>query len=231
MTAVVAIIPARGGSKGVPGKNLRLLGGKPLIVWSIEQARACHAIEKVVVSTDDEEIARVACQAGADVPALRPLELASDTAATELALVHMLTVLEAGSYRPDTIVLLQPTSPLRRAGTVDSAIAHFYATGADSLLGVVETHAFFWREVDSKVVADYDWTHRPRRQDIPSSEKKYRENGSIYITKSELLRKTGNRLGGHVALFKMADEEGWEIDTVTDFVVIEGLMKVFGAEI
>lgn len=224
MTKVIAIIPARGGSKGVPRKNIRLFAGKPLIVWSIEQARACRGIDKVVVSTDSEEIADVARAAGAEVPVLRPPELATDTAATEPALLHMLEFLAKAGCRPATTVLLQPTSPFRRPRTLDAALAEFRSSGADSLVGVVETHAFFWRDDKGRSVADYDWQNRPRRQDIMPAAKKYRETGSLYVTKTKLLRESGNRLGGRIVLFKMTEEEGWEIDTLTDFAMLEGLM-------
>lgn len=224
MTEVVAIIPARGGSKGVPGKNLRPLAGKPLLVWSIEQALACGSVGRVVVSTDSEEIATVARAAGADVPALRPAELATDTAPTEPALLHMLDVLSTGGYRPDATMLLQPTSPLRRPETLDAALRLYESSRADSLLGVIDTHAFFWREAGGEATADYDWMKRPRRQDIAPADRKYRETGSVYVTRTELLRTSGNRLGGKIVLFRMREEEGWEIDTEADFLVLEGLM-------
>ena len=225
----LAIIPARGGSKGVPGKNLRPVRGKPLVVWSIEQALACAAIDRVVVSTDSAEIAEVARAAGAEVPVMRPASLATDTTPTEPVLWHMLETLESAGYRPDAVILLQPTSPLRLPDSLDNAIARFEESGADSLVSAVETHSFFWRlpnGPDGDAVAEYDFRKRPRRQDIPAADRRYRENGSIYITKASVLGSEGNRLGGRILLFEMDAEESHEIDSLVDFHVVEALMKV-----
>jgi CMP-N,N'-diacetyllegionaminic acid synthase len=135
---LLAIIPARGGSKGVPGKNLRSIAGKPLIAWSIEQALAAKSVSEVVVTTDSEDIAEVARQFGASVPFLRPAELATDSAPTEPTMLHALLEMEKGRGRFDQVLLLQPTSPLRLPGTLDNAFAAFLTAKADSLLGVVD---------------------------------------------------------------------------------------------
>ena len=224
MTRVLAIIPARGGSKGVPGKNLRPVLGKPLIVWTVEQALATPEITDTVVSTDDAEIARIAKEAGAWVPFLRPAELATDTCATEPVMRHALVHMEElrGAY--DAVMLLQPTSPLRRPGTISRAVEQYSQTGADSLLSVVESHAFFWRAGDPPS-ASYDWRHRPRRQDIPQQERSFRESGSIYLTERDSFLKESNRLAGKISLFQTAECEGWEIDSLTDFAIVETLMK------
>jgi N-acylneuraminate cytidylyltransferase len=219
---VLAIIPARGGSKGVPGKNLRALGGLPLIAWSIRSALAAEAVTDTVVSTDSNEIADVAREHGAQVPFLRPAELATDKAPTEPAMHDALERMEAREGRYDAVLLLQPTSPLRKSGTIDRALAQFRAEGADSLVGVVESHAFFWRK-SPQVKACYDYANRPRRQDIAPADRRFRETGSIYVTARETFLSGGNRLGGRIALFEMAEEEGWEIDSLADFAVIEAL--------
>ncbi|ABF53294.1 acylneuraminate cytidylyltransferase family protein [Sphingopyxis alaskensis] len=221
--SVLAIIPARGGSKGVPGKNLRLLAGKPLISWSIEQALAAHGVTDVVVSTDAEDIAAVARSFGAQVPFLRPAELATDTAPTEPVMLHTLERMEAMKGRYEAILLLQPTSPLRLPGTIDGALHAFAAEGADSLLGVVESHAFFWQA--DPVRASYDYTNRPRRQDIAEADRHYRETGSIYLTRRDIFMEKCNRLAGRIALYRMQECEGWEIDTEIDFEIVEALMK------
>ncbi len=223
MTRILAIIPARGGSKGVPGKNLMPLGGKPLIAWSIEQALSAAGVTDTVVSTDSEEIAEVARAAGAQAPFLRPAELATDTAPTEPVMRHALEEMEAREGRYDAVLLLQPTSPLRLAGTIDRAIGEFAATGADSLLGVVASHAFFWQQEPLR--ATYDYRNRPRRQDIPPAERRYRETGSLYLTRRDAFLAEDNRLAGNIVLFEMDGLEAWEIDTRADFAVLEALMQ------
>lgn len=224
MTSYLCIIPARGGSKSIPGKNLRVVAGKPLLAWSIEQALASIA-DKVVVSTDSAEIAAVAKDAGAEVPFMRPAELATDTAATEPVLLHALDELERNSgYRPEAVVLLQPTCPIRKAGTVDRAIRHFAENRADSLVGAREIHPFLWEDIDNPK-ALYDFMNRPRRQDVPPEKRIFEETGAMYITRTGFLRRTGNRLGGKIAIFPMDAEESWDIDAESDLMVVDALLS------
>jgi CMP-N,N'-diacetyllegionaminic acid synthase len=221
----LAIIPARGGSKSIPRKNLRIVAGKPLIVWSIEQALGANLLDRVVVSTDDAEIAEVASCAGAEVPFLRPAEIATDTAPTEPVLLHALDWLEKhDAYRPEGIVLLQPTCPVRREGTVDRALQVFTDRKADSLVGVREIHPFLWRGIESPK-ACYDFMNRPRRQDVADADQTFEETGSIYITRTEFLRRTGNRLGGRIALFCMHGDESWDVDVEADLRVVDALLS------
>ncbi len=221
---LLAIIPARGGSKGLPGKNIRPLAGKPLIVWSIEQAAAANGVTDIVVSTDAGDIAGIAKEAGASVPFMRPAELAGDAVATEPVMRHALLEMEREHGHYDAVMLLQPTSPFRHAGTLDRAIEQFIASGADSLLGVAESHAFFWQHGPTPT-ASYDYRKRPRRQDIADHDRQYRETGSIYITARDAFLEGNNRLAGKIELFEMAQEESLEIDTATDFAIVETLMK------
>jgi N-acylneuraminate cytidylyltransferase len=217
----LAIIPARGGSKGIPRKNLRELHGRPLIEWTIRSALAAKRLGRVVVSTDDGEITEVSRRAGADVPFRRPAELALDATPTEPVMLHALDELERLGYRPDAVVLLQPTSPARRPGSIDAAIELLDTARADSVVGVCENHHFFWRKPQAPE-ALYDYRNRPRRQDI--TDRWYRENGSIYVTRTSTLRTEKNRLGGRIAMHVMSEQESWEIDTEADLRVVAALM-------
>jgi N-acylneuraminate cytidylyltransferase len=220
----VALIPARGGSKGLRRKNVRILAGKPLIVWSIEHALATPEISRVIVSTDDEEIADIARSAGAHVPFMRPDELAQDTSGTEPVMLHTLDWLAHNDTEPLNLILLQPTSPLRKKGALAAAIEQFETDSADSLLSVCRNHHFFWKKAPNPS-ALYDFSNRPRRQDIKPEDVWFRETGSIYITRSEILRKYKNRLGGQISMFEMSEDESFEIDTMTDWVVMSALMS------
>ncbi len=219
----IAIIPARGGSKGVPRKNIKLLAGKPLVAYSIEHALAARHLSRVIVSTEDDEIAGIAQQYGAEV-IKRPAELAQDTTPTEPVLQHVVNILETEQlYTVDGVVLLQPTSPIRRSGAVDRAIERFLEVQADSVLSVCEETRFFWRVRDGRVDPLYDFKNRRRRQDIV--EGTYRENGSIYVTRRETLMTGNNRLGGNIELFVMSQEESIEVDTQFDFRLAEQLLN------
>ncbi|MDC1453152.1 acylneuraminate cytidylyltransferase family protein [Porticoccaceae bacterium] len=225
MTKNIAVIPARGGSKGVPKKNLKLLKGKPLIVWTIESAISAKCLDRVIVSTDCKEIAAVAKKAGADVPFLRPSNLSGDTATTESAVLHCIDWLKVNeNYVPDNIFLLQATSPIRKTDTIDRAYSKFIEAKVDSLLGVNEFWHFLWQD-GIKPKALYDYRNRPRRQDIDKKSIKYRENGSIYITKNSIFMIEKNRISGDICMFIMDEIEGYEIDTLTDFSVVEGILN------
>lgn len=220
----LAIIPARGGSKGILGKNLKEVNGKPLIAWSIEHALSSPEIQQVIVSTDNEEIARVSEDYGAEVPFIRPIDLAQDATPTEPVLIHALDFYEKQGYFFDAVILLQPTSPFRKQSTLSKAIKEFENSNSDSLLSVCENHHFFWKN-KAKPEALYDFQKRPRRQDISEFDRWYRENGSIYITRAHILRKNNNRLGGKISMFVMTEEESWEVDSQADLKIASALMS------
>ncbi len=224
----LALIPARGGSKGIPGKNLAMVGGRPLLAHTIEQARVTPAIDRVVVSTDDDAIARCAERFGAEV-VRRPADLASDTASSESALKHALEELKVGEgYEPDLVVFLQATSPLRRADDIQRAIRTLNAEGADSLFSACPIHGFVWRRRGQGLKAvSYDPRQRPRRQDIGED---LVENGSIYIFKPDILQLFDNRLGGKIAVYAMHPLDSFQIDEPADLELFEQLFELRSVE-
>lgn len=222
--STLAIIPARGGSKGILGKNIQPILGKPLLAYSIEHAQQTPAIDRIVVSTDDSAIRTVAESYGVEV-IQRPPELSSDTATSESALVHALTALKAqDGYQPEIIFFLQATSPLRQSDDLSRAYATFQQEGADSLLSVSPFHGFLWRVgSDGAQPFNYDHQHRPRRQDAPDD---VMENGSFYIFKRWVLEQFNNRLGGKIALHRMNVLDGFQVDEPDDLILIEHLLRL-----
>lgn len=221
---IIAIIPARGGSKCIFQKNLKLLAGKPLVAHTIEHALQARHVSRTVVSTDDTKIAQVAQQYKAEV-VMRPAELATDTARSELALLHVLSLLEqTEGYVPLLVIFLQATSPLREPDDIDNAIDTLHAANADSLFSCCRSHNFYWRLEDDQLTSvNYDYRDRPRRQDFTGE---YIENGSIYITKPEILKRYENRLGGRIAFYDMSPLNSFQIDTEEDFFLIEQLFTL-----
>jgi CMP-N,N'-diacetyllegionaminic acid synthase len=191
----------------VPRKNLLEVGGKPLVVHSIEHALAARQVDEVIVSTEDDEIAAVARAAGADV-VQRPAELAGATASSESALVHALD--ERAGPDPDLVVFLQATSPVRGPRDVDAAIDLLLSEEADSLFSAHPEKAHTWsREGDELRSVSYDWRDRRREQDMAAQ---LRENGSIYAFRPELLRRDGNRLGGRIVVYEMDWWSSFQLD-------------------
>ena len=219
----LCIVPARGGSKGVPRKNLRKVGGRPLIEWSIRSGQESNHSINVVVSTDDDEIAQIASLSGAFVIA-RPVELATDNSQTELTIAHALeTIPDADSY--SHIILLQPTSPIRRVGLVDQAIKKMLSDGSDSLVGAVEISPFIWRGSTNDAIPQYDVAQRRMRQSFVSSDLSYRETGTIYITTVDAFRKSGCRVSGKTSLFMLNTHEGLDIDTEFDLQLADVILQ------
>ena len=223
---LLAVIPARGGSKGVPMKNTRPLAGKPLIAYTIEAARAARSIERFVVSTEDEKIARVSRKLGAEV-IMRPPGLAGDTTPTLPVLQHAVDALEKQNHSYDAVVTLQPTSPLRLAGHIDEAAAIFAADStADSLVSCLEVpHIFHPRSVmrlnsDGYLEPYLDSRQPLRRQD---KETVFARNGAaIYITR--IHRLSDYIFGGRLIAYPMASEVSMDIDDMADFAAAETIL-------
>jgi len=224
--SVLAIIPARGGSKRLPEKNIKALCGKPLIAWSIEQARGCDDIDRIVVSTEDENIAKVAKQFGAEVPFIRPLELATDTASTIDVISHAIDWLEEKeSYRPEYIVLLQATSPLRVVEDIKGAIQTLKEKYAQAVVSVCETDKHPWRSntlPENENMKDFLRAQilNKHRQDLPIF---YQLNGAIYLAKMNYLRACNGFHGPDTFAYKMVKERSIDIDSELDFRIAESL--------
>ena len=218
----IAFIPARGGSKGIPRKNIKSFLEKPLIVHSIEIAALTKSINEVFVSTDDEKIAEISEKAGASI-IWRPNEISGDTAATESAVDHGIKTIEKIGQKINIIALLQVTSPLRPMKSLEEAINHFKTEKFDSLLTISPTHRFFWKIDKLETIPEYDFINRPRRQDFKPEDIRYVENGSFYLFTKEHFLKTGNRLGGKIGHYILDEKYSLEIDTELDFQILERL--------
>jgi CMP-N,N'-diacetyllegionaminic acid synthase len=235
---VLAVIPARGQSKGVPRKNLRLLGGVPLLSWSVDAAFRSKFITDVCVSTEDQEIAEVARQAMTSAAKVftveglkqwdlvdRPSELATDTASTDSVLLN---AIQRRDEVPEVVVLLQPTCPIRRAGLVDDVIRRLFDTDADSCFTAYKIPAaFLWQNHDRGPWADSaDWRamggRRVPRQEMTAGEYLWREDGSVYAVRGEVLLRKHARIAGRVQV--CPNEETVDIDTEADFALAEALV-------
>jgi len=227
---ILAIVPARGGSKGVPGKNIKPLAGKPLIAYTIEHINASERIDRAILSTDDEKIAEVARRYGLDVPFMRPAELATDEATSLEVVIHALDTLEERGERYDAVCLLQPTSPYRPAGAVDEAIALFEKERPDSLVSVRkipdEYNPHWAFEIDERNrlhIATGEKKIIPRRQELPPA---YHRDGAIYITSVACIRKKNSLLGDDIVAFPMETPVLINIDTPEDWEVAERVFQV-----
>jgi N-acylneuraminate cytidylyltransferase len=221
---VISIIPARGSSKGIPRKNLRLLAAKPLIAHTIEHARQSRVVSRVVVSTDDPEIGAVARQYGAEV-IWRPLEISGDTATSESALLHALEYLQRSEgYAPDLIVFLQCTSPLTLPQDIDGAVYALLNENADSALAVTPFHYFLWRQDQNggAVGINHDRRARPLRQE---REPQFLETGAVYVMRTQGFKEAKHRFFGQTAMYVMPPERCLEIDRPVDLIIAEALLR------
>jgi len=218
----VAVIPARGGSKGVPGKNLRKLGGIPLVARTIVAARASVRIERVYVSSDDEVILRTAAEYGA-MPITRPRDLAHDKSASELALLHALSVIRDRGDSPEVLVFLQCTSPFTEASDIDRLVTALDEARYRAALTVSEDHSFLWT-IDAKNEAQ-GVNHDPSQQRLMRQQlpRQYRENGAGYAMRVEAFERSHNRFCPPIALVTTSHPP-LEIDTESDFEIAEAIL-------
>lgn len=210
---VLGIVPARAGSQGLPGKNTRLLAGRPMIAWTLEACRESSVLDQVVVSTDDEAVAGVAAEMGFSPPFRRPAALSGPDASVIDAIDHALTTLGG---RWDYVVLLQPTSPLRLGSDIDGAVRLCHDTGAPSVIGVspvLKPQTFYGR-----LKADGGF-----RANAPEPDEPVVINGAVYVGRPEVLASRRSFQGEGVLGWSMPPERGWDVDTALDFLVCEAL--------
>lgn len=225
---VLGIIPARGGSKGVPRKNIKLLDGRPLLAYTAESALKSKFLSKVILTTEDAEIAAVGRSLGLEVPFLRPKELALDTSPTLPVVFHAIDYLENNGEKFDAICLLQPTNPLRQAEDIDNCIELLEKSDGDSVISILPVpHEYnpkwvYWQnEMGEMVLTTGESEPIPRRQDLPPA---FHREGSVYVTKIDALRKYGNLYGKKVLGYEINQQNSVNIDTLEDWNLAEKLV-------
>lgn len=213
---IVALIPARGGSKSIPYKNIKIIGRKPLIYWTCKAAAESKYVDDIYVSTDDEKIKSVVESFKLNIKIInRPYEYATDQASTESVLLHF-----AQNVKFDIVLTMQPTSPLTTRKDLESAVNKFIMHNNDSLFSGVHIKNFIWDKNLNPLT--YDYKKRVRRQDFGGS---IIENGAFYITKKNILEKYKNRLGGEIGTFLMPKETLFELDELGDWSLVEKLLS------
>ena len=220
---ILAVIPARGGSKRAPGKNVRKLGNKPLINWTIDSALNIPELSAIVVSTDDPQIAEIAQSAGATVPWLRPIKLATDDAKSVDVASHALDWYEAENGKVDGILLLQPTSPFRTNETIRKAISLFKNHEGSSIIGVspLQNHQLYTMEKHGKFLVQYQ-QHRFLRKRSQSKSQIYAVNGAIYLVSPQEIRSCNSFIGSYpLPVITESPIEALDIDTEGHFKIAE----------
>jgi len=229
-TKILAIIPARGGSKTIPRKNIKLLNGKPLIYYTIKESIKSKYLGRIIVSTEDKEISEISKKCGAEVIE-RPEELAKDETPTIDVIFHVLQVVKAENFEPGAVVLLQPTSPLRNVQDIDNAIELFLKNDCESVVSVCEVeHSLYWSfEIENRYLKPIFGGKylNMRRQDLP---KVYTPNGAIYVSTPEILRKYKSFYCSKTIPYIMPPERSVDIDNEIDFMLAELLMMKYGLE-
>jgi N-acylneuraminate cytidylyltransferase len=221
----IAIIPARGGSKGIPNKNIKLVNGKPLVAWSIEQALNSKYIDDVYVSSDSKQILDISIEYGAK-GIIRPKAISDDLASSESAWIHTILELEKRNVFPKLIIGIQATSPLRHSSDFDEAIQQFYDKELDSLFTsnlIEDFHV--WENVNTtNPKVNYDYNNRQRRQNITP---KYLENGSFYLFTPNGIKETNNRLHGLIGTYVQDKYKFAQIDDTVDIEICSALIEKF----
>ena len=221
---VLAIIPARGGSKGIPRKNLRLINGKPMVEYTIRAALDSKQITRAIITTEDDEIIQVSRKLNIEV-IKRPKKLANDSSDLEPVMKHVLEYLRHNeNYKPELIVLLQPTSPLRNSDHIDESILKLKKNQLDSILSVSESKALVWKKQKESQISPitYDPFNRKNRQKIND---KLLENGAIYVTKNKSFEKSKCRISGKIGYYKMPMEASYEIDQMYELEAVEKILE------
>ncbi len=222
---ILGLVPARGGSKRLPGKNLLPLAGRPLIAHTIGAARACKAIERVVVTTDDPSIAEASREAGAEVPFLRPQALSTDAATSLDVVLHALDWLrENDGYAPDAVMLLQPTSPLRRVEHLDAAIVRWRESGVESaLISVTAARPLSWLYVLNSGQGLAPLYPKGEAPELAPGATPVLPNGAIYLAAESYLRRHGGFAGPATYGFPMSPLDSVDVDTAEDFALAQAL--------
>ncbi|MEZ5428786.1 MAG: acylneuraminate cytidylyltransferase family protein [Pyrinomonadaceae bacterium] len=226
---VLGLITARGGSKGVPRKNIRLLEGKPLLAYTAEAGRKANKLSRLVLSTEDEEIAEVGRKCGIEVPFVRPPELAADTTPTLPVIQHAIRELEKAGENFDAVCLLQPTNPLRRSEDIDNCIELLVSSGADSVISVLPVpheynpHWVYWQNGDEGTVRLVTGETEPvsRRQDLPSA---WHRDGSVYVTRTCVVVEENSLYGSKVRAYEMDPLYSANIDTEDDWESVRKIL-------
>lgn len=225
---VVAIVTARGGSKGVPRKNVRMLGGKPLLAWTVEAARGASRLTRVILTTDDDEIAALGRTLGIEVPFIRPAELALDVTPTLPVVQHAVSWLETTGERYDAIVVLQPTSPLRTAATIDGCVQCFEATGADSVVTILPVppehnpHWVYFRDANGLLrLSTGESAPIARRQDLPPA---FHREGSVFVVRRDVVMDRNSLYGERVVGYPVDPADSIDIDSVEDWARAEAVI-------
>lgn len=220
---VISIIPARGGSTGIKMKNLVLLNKKPLLHYSVIASLKSKLVNRTIVSTDNEKIAKYAKSIGSEVIS-RPKKISGNTAGLESTIFHTLNHLKKSeNYEPDIVMTLQNTSPFRTSQHIDNAISLLKKKSYDSVISGFKSKYLFWKSKGNFVMpVNYDPMNRPRRQEM---KKYFIENGSIYVTKYSSLKKFNSRVCGKIGLYEMTQPQSLEIDNHYDLFLAEHIIK------